>query len=1374
MIADGKRYFAVFLISFLVHTVLVKGQDNDPIFQSLPSGLSNSSVKCIIRDSKGYMWFGTSDGLTRYDGTNFFVYENDPADSTSLNHNSINAILEDPAKRLWVGTPAGLNLYNREKDNFISIPETRSRYVNAIHADEKGRIWLGTIGSGLNIYDPQHHTLEIFPNNEEDPESISSNSITEIATDAAHNVWIGTRNGLNLFLPDTKKFRRFFHDAGNPNSVSNDYIVSLAPDHTGALWVGTRGGGLNRMITKGNEYLFEHFHNQNSISNDVVLSLCTDRDSLLWIGTENGGLNSLDINTNKINVYTYEEGNPSSISGNSIWSLYADEENILWIGIYGKGINTINPKGRKFQFYRRNAFLGNSLPDDDVRGFAEDKEGNIWIATDGGGLCRFNPATRKFTKVLNNSKGGQLSSNAAMSLLYDSRNYLWTGTWSGGIDKLDSRGTRIKNYKIKDSEKTGIKHVILMYEDSHGNIWAGTSGNGLFLYDPAADKFIKFSTSDANAPSSTAYVTSLLEYDENTLWVGTLYGLVILKRNNDGKYDGQVLYRTNTPGSIGSNSMEIIFRDSKKRIWFGTSDKGLSLLNKKDSTFTTFQKRDGLPGNSIRAILEDDNGFLWISTNKGLSRFDVASGKFRNFSKEDGLNSDEFYARSCFKSRSGEFYFGGKSGFNTFYPDNINENTFVPPVYLTDLKINGKPALIGVADSPLNNHISATSSITLTHEQMSFTIDFVGINYTHSSRNKYAYKLEGFEQDWNQVGSQLSATYTNIDPGDYVFLVKASNNDDVWNEHPAALSITVLPPIWKTWWAMLLYVLFFSSLLFVFLRIRSERIQVKNQLKLERMAREKEHELSQLKMQFFTNISHEFRTPLSLIIAPLDSLITSADVPSKIKDQLSLTYRNAQRMMRLINELMDFRKLDENKVKLKVECTEIMGFISDTASGFNEIAKKRNIDFSMDASIPSCKGWIDRDKIETIVCNLLSNAFKFVNDNGQIKVIIDLKNNNSSGNNGQTTRSGRQLKLIVTDNGIGISPDELPRIFDKFYQAKSSEIKKTSGTGIGLALAKGLVELHHGSIIAESISNHETRFTVALPIDKQAYEVHELLEIPDAGGDAERGERSIQNETDDEKEVVGNEKPHILIVEDNDELRDYLINELHGHFTISHAVNGKEGTGTALEKIPDLIISDIVMPEKSGIELCRDLKSDMRTSHIPIILLTAKTTVEDQIQGIGTGADVYLPKPFNIRLLKAHVKQLIELRRKLYALFSQDVYIMPSKITENELDQAFLQKAIDYIIQNITDDQLNVEALANLFNISRSQVYRKIKALTGKTAVEFIRTIRLKQALKLMETKKYTLAEIAYQTGFTSPSYFTRSFKEQYGKAPSEYLESQV
>jgi signal transduction histidine kinase/ligand-binding sensor domain-containing protein/DNA-binding response OmpR family regulator len=1363
---------------------------NKLIFQSLPPIFDYNGVRCILKDHKGYMWFGTADGLIRYDGINLYVYENDPDDSTSLSYNAVNAIVEDKNKNLWVGTSIGLNLYNRDMDNFIPIDNTntninrlRNNYVSALCLDKKSQLWVGTFGDGVNVYDPEKQYLKHYSYSDIDPNSLSLDRITCITIDSNDCVWLGTQNGLTMYSEEIHEFKHFFMKQGDPSSLSNNNITSLAIDYEGNLWIGSRGGGVNKLLRRKNSYIFQHYiHNSltNSISSNYILSLIADNRGYLWIGTENGGLDWLNINTGSIRVFQVEEGTNYCLNSNSIWALYIDNDDILWIGTFNKGINAVDEKFSKFESYQKNIVDQYGLTDNDVTGFTEDNRGNVWLATDGGGICRFDPVSRQFNKIIINSEGqNYLANNAIEAILYDSKENLWVGTWAGGIDRIYKNMVKIENYKVESNEGGGNNNIQYLYEDSKGNIWAGTAGSGLFKYHTASNTFVQINCNNpSGALTTSAYVTAMLEDSDGSLWIGTLYGMVILNDGPGGKYTCITFSRGNNSTGLSSNMIQVIFEDKNKRLWFGTGDNGLNLFNRKDSSFTAFQKKDGLPSNSILGILEDDEGYLWISTNKGLSKFNYDSLSFTNYTREDGLNSNEFYVRSCLRTKKGEFYFGGENGFNVFYPNNITNNSVIPPVYLTNLKINNIPAEIGAKNSPLKKQIGETTEIVLNHKQSSFTIEFVALNYTRSARNQFSYKLEGFNNDWNYVGNNRSASYTNIKPGRYIFLVKGSNNDGIWNNIPASLLIIIKPPYWKTWWAIISYIVIISIVIIVFLKIWNERIKIKHQLKLEQMGREKEHELNEANIQFFTNISHEFRTPLSLIIAPLESILSSAE--SKDKEQLMVIHRNAERLQQLTNNLMDIRKLEDGIMKLKVQLGDIIGFVKDISSYFNLNSKQHKIDFSLEANHTSIQGWFDPEKLETILLNLLSNAFKYTSDSGKIRITVNAlnaKDVREKYNNyiRDIQLNGQFIEIIIMDNGIGISQDELPYIFDKFYRAKSSDIKKKSGTGIGLALTKGLIEMHHGSIWAESIPGEETRFKLILPINRNSYSVDEFgTEI-----------KSVihRNIIDDEKEITiesdkkepagsdsNEEKPEILIVEDNDELRVFLVNELGKTFTVSQAEDGKLGYELAMRKIPELIISDILMPRCTGIELCRLIKTDLKTCHIPVILLTAKTTINEQIEGIETGADVYITKPFSIQFLLAQINQLIKSRRELYAHFSQDVYIMPNKFTDNEMDQKFIQKAIDYIILNIADNTLDVEELSQALNLSRSNVYRKIKALTGKTIVEFIRIIRLKQAIKLMEAKKYSLAEVAYLTGFTSPSYFTKSFKEQYGKPPSDFL----
>jgi ligand-binding sensor domain-containing protein/signal transduction histidine kinase/DNA-binding response OmpR family regulator len=1369
----------------------IYGNDNKkPLFQKLPADFDYNYVRCILKDYKGYMWFGTSDGLIRYDGVNIYVYENDPDLPFSLNHNTVNSIIEDKNHNLWIGTSNGLNKYNREKDNFQGADSINGEnnplnysYISALFLGNNSQLLVGTLGYGFNILDLTNNILDHFVPDPADPKTISSERITCIQMDKDRNIWIGTQYGLNLFCEKENGFKHFYNNPNEKSSLSDNHVIRMISDNDGNLWIGTRQGGINKAIKGKNGFFFERYGkgvNGVGLSSNNIRSLFPDKYGHLWIGTEYGGLNRLNLKTGTIAVFQKEKGNNYSLGSNSINSIYGDDQDRIWIGTTNRGIYVIDEKYNKFDVYQQNVFINEGLTNNDVKGFAEDHNGKIWIATDGGGICRFDPETRSFNKfILNDDHKNLIENNAVHSIICDSENKIWIGSWGGGVDILNNNGTRICNYKIKVDKGAGNNNVIVLYQDRHGNIWAGTAGSGLFLFNKKTDEFVPIScTNDISVLTYTSYISSILLDSGNKLWVGTLNGVVTLNNYLEGRCVCTGFSPANNNLKFKRYINEVIFEDSKGRIWLGTADKGLNLYCKNDSTFTVFQKKDGLPSNSIKGILEDRECNLWISTDRGISKFNFEKKVFTNYTNEDGLNSNAFYARSCFNSKSGEFYFGCENGFNVFYPENIRKNTVPPPVYFSDFKINNKQESVGSKDSPLKKQISETKEIVLNYDQSSFTIDFVALNYTHALKNQYCYKLEGFDKDWNYIGTNRSASYTNIMPGKYAFLVKGSNNDGIWNNNPVSLIIIINPPYWKTWWALMVYIFLFFAIVYIIVKIWNERIYIKNQLKLEKSAREKERELNDLNLHFFTNISHEFRTPLSLIIAPLEMLLSSAQ--ATLKEQLMIIYKNAIRLLQLTNNLMDLRKLEDGMTKLKVKNGDLIKLIEDIASDFKVNSEKRNINFKVEAKKNSINGWFDPEKIEIIMLNLLSNAFKYTLDNGTIKIVIntlianevevkyDIKGQNISRN---------YAEVSVIDNGIGINPDELPFIFDKFYRAKTSEIKKNKGTGIGLALTKGFIELHHGFVFVESKPNIETCFIFLLPIEYSAYSENEIVLDQFNYSKKTIPEQIILSESclgnalikDD---IIKDGYAEILIVEDNDELRAFLSNELGNEFNVNQADNGKLGIEMAQSVIPDLIVSDILMPEYSGIELCKVIKTDVRTCHIPVILLSAKTTVDEQIEGIETGADAYVTKPFSIHFLVAQIKQLIKSRRELYNHFKTGMYFIPNKMTEKEANQKFLKDAINYILENITDNNLNVEGLADALNLNRSNVYRRLKSLTGLTIIEFIRMVRLKEATKLIETKKYSLSDIAYKTGFTSPSYFTKSFKAQFGKTPSEFSEN--
>jgi ligand-binding sensor domain-containing protein/signal transduction histidine kinase/DNA-binding response OmpR family regulator len=1326
-------------------------------FQSLHDGLSNNHIKCIFQDSKGFMWFGTYDGLNKFDGNNFVTYENSPSDSNSLCHNYINAIIEDKYKNIWIGTSNGLDIYNRNNDHFSTIHQLHSYTflcITVLFFDDLDNLWIGTSGNGLIIYNIKNQKVTSFTSSITDEKTISSNFVTGIVKDRYNRIWIGTRSGLNLFDYKNKIFKHFVHDDNNPESLSQNNIMVLKTDNSGDVWIATYGGGVNQLGDRNDKIIFKHYDKNNTthgLSNNYILSLCPDRKGNLWIGTENGGLNYLNESNGIIDHYYAEDGNPQALISNSIWAVYEDKDGIVWIGTYDKGINIIDENFDKFELFQKNNSTNKRLTNNDIKCFAQDHYGIIWIATDGGGIFGFNPATRQFLDFPGNNK---LSTNSVISLLIDNKGNFWAGTWAFGIDKFDKNGNKIRNYKCSLRKGSG-GNISCLFQDKKNDIFAGTSGNGLFRYNSINDNFIPVIYDTPNSHlNGNSYISVIKEDSQNNIWIGTFFGLTRITPSESGNYKFTQCLQSSNPTSLSSSLVKSIFEDSRKRIWIGTEN-GLDMMTDTSGSFIHYNQQSGLPNNSINSILEDEHHNLWLGTNKGISKFNPSTLTFKNFTKEDGLNSNEFSLGACLKTFSGSLVFGGPDGFNMFNPDSIKFNTRVPSVYITDIKISNCPVKIGAENSPLQKNISETSKITLTHKQNSFTIEFVAINYTRSERNQYKYLLEGFDKTWVHSGTQHMVTYTNLDAGTYKFKVMGSNNDGVWNKMPSILEITVLPPFWETTWAYLLYILVFGLLLFGFLRLWMIKTEQAQKLKFEKIQRENEEELNKLKIQFFTNVSHELRTPLTLIISPLEHIVSLGIVTGKLKQQLSLAFKNTERLFRLVNELMDFSKFEENKLKLFVKQFDIINFTHEISYLFTDEAQLKQIKFSFESDTDSLLIWADKNKLEKVFTNLLSNAFKFTPENGFIMIRMD------------TTTNSNAIHIEFINSGPGISSQYIDKIFDRFYQVPDKEINSYSGTGIGLALVKNIIDLHHGTISVTSIINHETCFTVSLLLGNEHFDEADIIKESDSDKTSNRKLTSPLKKADSEHI---HKLPVILIIEDNTELRTYLVSILNEEYQIAEAPDGETGLMLAAEKNPDLIISDIIMPKVSGIELCKRIKGDIATSHIPVILLTSKDTIENQIEGIEIGADTYITKPFNVTHLLASVKNLIETRRRLFQRFSQEVYLLPKEVTTNKYDQKFLEHAIEYISTNIENEDISVEGLAASLTMNRSNVYRKIKALTGQSATEFIRTIRLKMAIKYLEAGEYNISEISYKVGINSPAYFTKCFKEHFGKLPSEFL----
>lgn len=1362
------RSLALPLMVWLVTTlsiVVVNGQPTSFI-PVAPETLSNSFARCFIKDDKGFIWIGTSDGLVRYDGTNAFRYVHDPEDPTSITHSAINSMVMDPSNRLWIGTAQGLCIYDHTLDNFINVDSIsgnrnylNNRYITDLDCDSDGNLWIGTHSGGVNVYDPVKQEFSYISEPSTGGILPSTNFVTSILH-VDDVIWCSTRGGILLFNATSRK--RIPLAQTNLDFDSNQ-VTDLIHDKVGNIWLSTAPGEIVKVIPKNGYHTFQKVISGEMFGESAnrILTLSMDQGGNILLGGENSPFTTVDIRTKKVTKFPAEENNMSRLPTNSIFSIYTDPSGKTWIGTYDNGAYVIDNTPKTFARESKVSSNEKEFLKHETRSVCEDATGNVWMAINGLGISKINAKTRiqQSADAINK----KLTNKNVSSLICDRQGRLWLGTLGNGVYKIDPVLNTVKNYPMH-AQGFGDNQVYCLYEDKAGTIWAGTIGSGIFRYDSLTQQFVSGIEPDQpNHIPNTAYVTAMMEDSQGIFWVATLYGLYRLTPIAPHSFSYHAYLPTDVEGSIEGGQIHSILEDRNKNLWVGTADGGLSVKERGKTSFVKFNTKDGMLSNSVRAILDDRDGNLWIAGNRGLSKLDTKTNTFINYTSEDGIRSENFYVNASLKSSSGEFFFGSTKGFNSFYPDSIKASLAQPELYFSDLKINNQSVKPGAPGSPLKRHISLTSELCLSYDQRAFVIDFVAVDYSQSSYT-YCYKLQGFDTEWNCSGSGHSATYTNIDPGHYVFLVKAMTREGIWGETPLQLEIVIEQIVWKRWWAICLYLLAIIALIYVLVKIRIERLKMKNQIHVERIAREQEHELSESKTQFFTNISHEFRTPLSLVLMPLEVLMNTSEVPSAIRERIFAAYKNANRMMRLVNELMDFNKLDSGNLRLNVQHGEVIRFVTETSRAFNEMADRRNIKFEMTSSEVSVMGWFDRDKMERIIFNVLSNAFKFTSDGGEIRLVVGTK---------QAIIADGTLcnciELVIIDNGIGISADEISHIFDKFYQAKSSTKISSPGTGIGLSLTKALVELHQGTITVESIPDHATTFTILLPIDANAHHVDIAIDTPT---DVVYTNDSANNAGGHKEEAPAEAgKSQVLVVEDNYELREYLVAELKKEYIVLEAGDGEEGLAIALEKNPDLIISDIMMPKKDGTQLCHEIKNDIKTSHIPFVLLSAKTTIQDQIGGVQSGADLYITKPFNINFLIAHVHQIIASRHVLFSRFSQDVYLMPGKLASTEIDQAFLQKAIDFIVNNLQDSQLSVDSIAELFNLGRMQVYRKIKALTGKSVVEFIRMVRVKQAVKLMDTHKFTLSEIAYQTGFSSSSYFTRCFKEEYGKTPSEYLQ---
>jgi two-component system sensor histidine kinase ChiS len=1255
---------------------------------SSPEGLSQNTVYTIFQDSKGLMWFGTQDGLNKYDGYEFTVYRHDPQIADSLSNNEIFAIFEDSQSTLWIGTAKGLNRFDRQHEQFIHyFHEPNNPYslshdeIWSIYEDNQGNLWIGTHGGGLNRFDRQQKQFIHYQHNPDDPNSLSSNDVWPIYQDHNGTLWIGTYNkGLNKFDAQHNHFIHYSFKVEDPDP-GNDYITSLYQDEAGWLWISSAGGGIHKLNPQTEQIIHYSYdpNDPNSLSDNIVTTIKGDENGKIWIATDGGGLNLWQPQSeNKFLHYKNNSKKTNSLNNNALLSLYHDRAGTLWIGTGGGGVNFTNPQLRNFTHYAQEIDNSNSLSSNHVTSLHADKDGFLWVATRSGGLNRFDPQRQQVTHYMMEPENeSSLSHNDLQTLYQDKKGILWIGTYGGGLNRFNPKTQQFTAYRHDPNQPTSLSddYILSIYEDSNNTLWVGTMENGLEQFDRQTGKFIHF-THDSQNPQSLSDNTILCIYEDSnqTLWIGTLDGLNKKNQSNHGQPTfTRYQHQPNDPTSLSDNEISAIYESSRGQLWIGTAGGGLNLLDRQTSTFIHYRELDGLPNDTIYGILEDEQDYLWLSTNKGLSRFNPLNKTFKNYDVSDGLQSLEFNGAYA-KSPQGELFFGGINGFNAFFPAQVKDNTYIPPVVMTDFEIFNKSVTIG-KNSPLQQHISETTAITLSYKQTFFSFQFAALNFILPNKNQYAYKLEDFDNDWNYIGNRRNAYYTNVPYGEYTFRVKASNNDAVWNEQGNTIHITILPPPWRTWWAYLLYALTLIAIVTRYLWVQQKKLLDKQrELEKERQIAAQLKEADRLKDEFLANTSHELRTPLNGIIGIADSLIDGATgtLSQSTNNNLAMIVSSARRLLNLVNDILDFSKIKQKEIALQKKAVDMQTIAELVLTLTRPLIGNKPVQLNnaIPTELPPSNA--DESRVQQILYNLVGNAIKFT-DRGTITLSAQLIHCPKNGDEQNDNAPQQWLAITVSDTGIGIPAKKLDRIFEAFEQADGSTSRIYGGTGLGLAVTQQLVRLHGGQLTVQSEIGKGSNFTFTLPLhisltNSQAETTSvplPLFQVQDVSPPSlvtqVSSNENIKSETQaniaqpnsnvesDNKQssALPTKEYTIFIVDDDPINRQVLINHLSlQNYQITQATSGVE----AMEVIangfkPDLILLDVMMPHMTGYEVTQKIREQWQANELPILLLTAKNQMTDLVTGLEIGANDYLTKPIAKEELLARIKTHLHIQQ---------------------------------------------------------------------------------------------------------------------------------
>lgn len=1299
-------------------------------------GLAQNTVWCILQDHLGFMWYGTKDGLARYDGYKFRNFRHDDDDPASLGNNFIRSLYEDKNGCIWVGTNAGIYIYDPKKENFSLFDVktedgmTVSREVNNIICGPDGSLWFAVNWQGLFRYDPSESSLKLYEPVPGDSSSISSVNVWTLCFDADGNLWVGShKGGLDMYDVKTDSFINY--KIGDGDTAN---IYTIVRDGHNQLLLGTSRNG----VYVFNPYLkvARPMFEQPEYRTMFVRSIFVRNSNEIMIGTENG-IYIYNYTTKRMQHICQELGNPYSLSCKVVYSIYRDKEGAMWFGTYFGGVNYLPPPSVLFEkFYPTGN--PNQLSGKAVREFVEDSDGMIWIGTEDRGLNRFDPSTEHFVQY--NAANSNLSYDNVHALCADERN-LYVGTFSGGLNIMNRKTGRIVNHR-----KSGLPNslsddsVFSVFRDRDGNVWVGMI-YGLCIFDEATNSF-----KPVKDVSDQSFIYDIYQGANGIIYFAA-YNTGILCYN---PYLDRWSMIENGDRELLKNVISIN-EDSSSKIWFGTEGMGMVGYDPETEKMTHLTTKDGLPNNVVYKVIEDKNKNLWISTNKGLACYDPATGSIRVYTSNNGLTSDQFNYKSGIRDSNGKLYFGTINGFVSFSPEQFTVSNNISPVILTNLKLGDRTVDIGLKGSPLAASMPYTGRIKLRHNQSTFTIDFALLSYNAPDRNQYRYMMRNYTDEWTRLNSGQSVTFLNVPPGKYVFEVQGANSDGVWNDQSARLEIEVLPPFYASTSAYILYVVLAISLVWFYASWYMRKTRQRNNSRIEEIERRREREEYEAKIDFFTNITHEIRTPLSLIRGPYEQITKQGIKPSDYKENIEIMGANIYRLLQLSNQLLDIRKIESERFVLNRSDIDLNGLIDECILQFTQRISQRKIE--LDVSLPDERPvvYADREVLTKIICNLLDNAIKYSKSRIDLKLMV-------SGD-----RSG--IIIVTSNDGDRIPAEYHEKIFEPFFQIKGSA---RSGTGLGLPLVKRLVEQHGGKV---SIAPDETSTVFVVELPWKRGETEEPAERDATGPVRETPDKEELSGTGDTEQRGETPEPNrILVVEDDAGMQDFLRRLLSQNYAVSVAGDADQAFEILNSNDIDLIVTDIMMPEMNGFELCKFLKSRIDYSHIPVVILSAKSDTESKILGLGAGADAYIEKPFSGDYLIAQIATILANRLILRESFSHHPFSSTSSLAPNKADRVFLDRITEIVNENISEPDFTVDELARLMAMSRSNLHRKIKGLLQMPPNDFMRLIKLRKAAELLSEGEYRVSEICYMIGFSSSSYFAKCFQKQFGVLPKEFV----